>query len=99
MNIKYTPKTLKNLEQLLEEARFRVRYEKGSFNSGYCLLENQKVAVINKFLNIEGRINTLIEMVSHLKIDTSALSDEMRILYNQIIDHKSSSSQMEIGFE
>lgn len=99
MNIKYTPKTLKNLEQLMEEARFRIRYEKGSFNSGYCLLENQKVAVINKFLNIEGRINTLVEMISHLKIDTDTLSDEMKILYNAIIDQKNSSSQMELGFE
>jgi|SRR5690606_28477624 len=99
MTIKYTPKTLKNLEQLLEEARFRIRYEKGTFNSGYCVLEKQKVVVVNKFLNIEGRINILVEMISHLEVDTQELSEDMKKLYLQIIDNKNSSSQMEIGFE
>lgn len=99
MNIKYTPKTLKNLEQLLEEARFRVRYEKGTFSSGYCLLENQKVAVINKFLNIEGRINSIVEIISKIDIKTEELSDEMKKLHQALIKNSDSSSQMEIGFE
>lgn len=99
MNIKYTPKTLKNLEQLLEEARFRVRYEKGTFSSGYCLLENQKVAVINKFLNIEGRINSIVEIISKIDIPTEELSEEMKKLYLALTKDSDSSSQMEIGFE
>ena len=57
MSFKYTPNTLKKLEELFEEARYVIRFEKGNFNSGYCVLEEKRVVVINKFFNIEGRIN------------------------------------------
>src|SRR5436853_414781 len=56
MSFKYTANTLKKLEQLFEEASYIIRYEKGNFNSGYCILEDRKVVVINKFLSIEARI-------------------------------------------
>ncbi len=57
--MKYTQATLTKLEKILEEAEYVVRYERGTFQSGYCLLEDRKVVVLNKFLQIEGRINTL----------------------------------------
>lgn len=77
MSFKYTPNTLKKLEQLFDEARYVVRYEKGNFNSGYCILEDRRIVVINKFLNIEGRINALIEILPSLLIVESELSGEM----------------------
>lgn len=86
MSFKYTPQTLKRLEQLLEEAGFMVRYEKGNFNSGYCLLEERKVAVVNRFLNVEGRINVLLEMLPAITIDRDALSGEMQKFYDQLSD-------------
>src|SRR5690606_30672812 len=84
MNIKYTPNTLKKIEQLLEEARMRIRYEKGTFASGYCLLNDRQIAVINKFLNIEGRINALVEIVQQIDVQEQELSEEMRKLYRQL---------------
>lgn len=69
------------MEQLLEEARMRIRYEKGAFSSGYCLLENRKIAVINKFLNLEGRINALAEIINQIPVNKDELSEEMRKLY------------------
>jgi hypothetical protein len=85
MNFKYTPTTLKKLEQLFEEARYVIRFEKGNFNSGYCILEHKKVVVINKFLNIEGRINALAEIVPAILVVESELSTEMLKFYKQII--------------
>lgn len=61
-----------------------VRYEKGNFNSGYCLLEDRNVAVVNRFLNVEGRINVLLEMLPVLTIDREALSGEMQKFYDQL---------------
>lgn len=84
MSFKYTPQTLRRLEQLLEEAGFMVRYEKGNFNSGYCLLEERKVAVVNRFLNVESRINVLLEMLPAIHIDRPALSGEMQKYYDQL---------------
>ncbi|MFT4972429.1 MAG: hypothetical protein ACI9JY_001633, partial [Saprospiraceae bacterium] len=34
----YTKHTLKKVELLFEEIGYIVRYEKGNFNSGYCVV-------------------------------------------------------------
>ena len=81
---KYTPNTLKKLEQLFEEARYIIRYEKGNFNSGYCILEERRVVVVNRFLNVEGRINALIEILPGIKVNTAELSGEMMKWYSQL---------------
>ena len=47
--MKYNQTTLKKLENILEEGGYILRYERGSFQSGYCILENKKVVVLNKF--------------------------------------------------
>jgi uncharacterized membrane protein (UPF0182 family) len=85
MSFKYTPQTLKKIESLFEELRYLVRYEKGNFQSGYCILEERKVAVINKFLNAEGRINVLIEILPQVKADLDTLSSEGKDLYELLM--------------
>lgn len=84
MNFKYTPNTLKKLEELYEEANYIIRYEKGNFNSGYCILEERRVVVINKFFSVEGRINALLEILPTIKVDEAQLSGEMLKWYKQI---------------
>lgn len=75
------------MEQLFEEARYRVRYEKGNFNSGFCVLEERRIAVINRFLNVEGRINALIEILPTLNVVEEELSGEMLKWYRQLLDN------------
>ncbi len=84
MSFKYTPNTLKKLEQLFEEARYIVRYEKGNFNSGYCMIEERRVAVINRFLNVEARINVLLEILPSIEVNEEELSGEMLKWYRQL---------------
>ena len=81
MSIKYTPATLKKFEELYEEIGFRIRFEKGNFQSGYCLLQDRKVAVINKFLTLEGRINALIDILPSIEFDIERLSTEGKQFY------------------
>lgn len=99
MNLKYTPNTLKKLEQLYEEANYRVRYEKGNFNSGYCIIEDKKIAVINKFLNIEGRINALIEILPTIVVNTEELSFDMQKLYAALSSNNNTAIQSEIELD
>ena len=72
------------MEQLFEEANYTIRYEKGNFNSGYCILEDRRVAVINKFLDMEGRINALVEIFPTVRIDEETLSTEMQKWYKML---------------
>src|SRR6185437_8390655 len=84
MSFKYTPNTLKKLEGLYEEAHYIIRYEKGNFNSGYCILEERRVAVINKFFSVEGRINALLEILPTININEEELSGETLKWYRQL---------------
>ena len=83
--MKYTQTTLDKLEAIPEQAGYILRYERGTFQSGYCILESKKVVVLNKFLPIEGRINTLIDLIPQLTIDPGMLSEESAKLFDEVI--------------
>lgn len=74
--MRYTTTTLKKLEESLEELDYTVRYEKGSFQSGYCLVENRRMAVVNKFYDTEARINCLLDILTKLTTDHPNLSEK-----------------------
>lgn len=63
---KFTPAYLKKLETLLEECGYDVRYEKGNFKSNYCILEDKKIVVINKFSVLESKVQSLLEIIQSL---------------------------------
>lgn len=83
--IKYTQTTLDKIEKLLDEAEYIVRYERGNFQSGYCILEQRKVVVLNKFLPLEGRISTLIDIIPQLHLTPGLLSPDVRRLYEEVL--------------
>ncbi|MCZ2460233.1 MAG: hypothetical protein LC128_11505 [Chitinophagales bacterium] len=83
--MRYTQSTLDKLNALVEESGYILRYERGTFQSGYCILENKKVVVLNKFLQVEGRINTLLELIPQLDFDSDSLSEESKKLYMDIV--------------
>lgn len=85
LSMKYTQHTLDKLETIPEEAGYVLRYERGSFQSGYCILEERKVVVLNKFLQTEGRINTLLDLIPQLDINADILTEESKKLYHGII--------------
>ena len=95
--MKYTQTTLDKVEKVIEEAGYIVRYERGSFQSGFCILEDRKVVVLNKFLQLEGRINTLIDLIPQLKIESDALTPESRKVFDDIMGRYHAASEQEEG--
>jgi hypothetical protein len=85
VTMKYTQSTLNKLEDILGESDYVVRYERGTFQSGWCLLESRRVVVLNKFLNVEGRINTLMELIPQLDIQFDKLTLESQKLYEEVV--------------
>jgi hypothetical protein len=83
--MKFTQNTLDKIERVLDETGYIVRYERGNFQSGYCILEQKKVVVLNKFLQLEGRISTLIDIVPQLRIVPDHLTSETRRIYDDIL--------------
>ena len=83
--MKYNQSILNKLEKILGEADYVLRYERGSFQSGYCILEDKKVVVLNKFLNIEGRINTLMDIIPSLNLTYGFLTVDSQKMYDEIM--------------
>ncbi len=95
--MKYTQSTLDKLEAIPEQAGYILRYERGTFQSGYCILEAKKVVVLNKFLQIEGRINTLLDLIPQLDIAPDTLTDDARRIYLEVMARPA--AQQEAGGE
>ena len=83
--MKYNQTTLDKAEKLLEEAGYVLRYERGTFQSGYCILEDRKVVVLNKFLSVEGRINTVIEIIASLNLEEFNFTPESQKAYEEVM--------------
>ena len=82
--MKYNSTTLKKAENFLEDAGYIVRYEKGNFNSGYCILEDKNVVVINKYFQTEAKVGAILDIIVNLKIDQSTLSESSKDFYLKI---------------
>jgi acyl carrier protein phosphodiesterase len=83
--MKLNQTTLDKLEAILEESGYIVRYERGTFQSGYCILEQRKVVVLNKFMQMEGRINTMLDLIPQLNVEFDALTAESQKLYEEVM--------------
>lgn len=83
--IKYNQHTLDRMERVLEESGYVTRYERGTFQSGYCILQQKRVVVLNKFLTLEGRINTLIELMPQLEVPFDRLTLESQKTYDAVM--------------
>lgn len=84
INMKLNQTTLDKLEDILGESEFVVRYERGNFQSGWCLLESKRIVVLNKFLNLEARINILLELIPQLDIEFDKLTHQSQKLYDDV---------------
>jgi hypothetical protein len=84
INMKLNQTTLDKLEDILGESEYVVRYERGNFQSGWCLLESRRIVVLNKFLNLEARINTLLELIPQLDIQFDKLTHNSQKVYEEV---------------
>lgn len=82
--IKYTKPFLAKLEDVFAESDHVLRYEKGNFKSGYCVLKDQKVAIVNKYFTTEGKINCLLEIIKTANLEVSKLNEKNLKFYQEL---------------
>lgn len=83
--INFTKHSLQKLEGIFQETGYIVRYEKGNFNSGYCIVENRNIVIINKFYDTEARINALLDILQLIDFNAGILSDKSAKFYDRIL--------------
>ncbi|MBP8975889.1 MAG: hypothetical protein KBG83_04135 [Bacteroidetes bacterium] len=69
---------IKELEELARNSGISIRYEKGDFEGGFCVLKAEKIIVINKRLMAARRASVLAQGVAEVGIDEIYLKPVIR---------------------
>lgn len=82
---------MKRLEEIFEELEYKIRYGKGQFSSGYCLIRDEKVVVVNKFFDTSGRVEVLLDILDQVPDEndpplTKKSMDYLQTLYQKLAD-------------
>ncbi len=79
---------LEELKQLARQLGAEVRFEKGDFKGGYCILKENKVIVINKLTNLQKKIMILSAALKDLGIDKIFVTPRIREVIEDMAEVK-----------
>lgn len=69
---------LKELEDLARKCSIGIRYEKGDFEGGYCVLKAERIIVVNKRLAAVRRASVLAQGLAEVGINEIYLKPAVR---------------------
>jgi hypothetical protein len=69
---------LKELEALAASSGITVRYEKGDFEGGFCVLKDERLIVVNKKLPPAKKASVLAQGVAEIGIEDRYLKPAVR---------------------
>lgn len=79
---------LLDLKSLAKEMGATVRFERGDFKGGYCIIKKNKVIVINKLSNLQRKIMTLAAALNELGVDKIYLPPKLREIIEEMDDNR-----------
>ncbi len=80
--------TIEDLKSIAAQLGAEVRFEKGDFKGGYCLLKDTKVIVINKMTNLQRKVIVLSMALKELGVDKIYLAPKMREIIDEMAETK-----------
>ena len=95
-------KLLLELEQLLEQCGYRLRKERGAFRGNDCVLEGDRIVIINKNKPVESQLGTIARVLGQIDIEATyikpAVKKELHSLWDRLSVTPESSAD-ELDFE
>ena len=79
---------IKDLRGIASQLGAEVRFEKGDFKGGYCLLKENKVIIINKLANLQRKVMILSAALKELGVDQIYLTPRMREIIDEMTDSR-----------
>ena len=77
---------LDQLKSLANELGASVRFEKGDFKGGYCILKDSKVILVNKLANLQRKVMILCLALKELGIDQIYLNPRLREIIEEMTE-------------
>jgi hypothetical protein len=71
---------LEELRQTCEQLGYRIRYEKGDFDGGHCILREQRLLIVNRRFTVDRKIATVARALGELGIDAIYIKPAIREL-------------------
>lgn len=75
---------VEELKELAKQLGATIRFEKGDFNGGYCLLKESKVIVINKMANTQKKAMILAAALKELGVEQIFLTPKIREIIEEL---------------
>lgn len=75
---------LEELKALAQQMEVKVRFEKGDFKGGYCLVKDSKIIVINKMANLQRKVMTLSAALKEMGIEEIYLPPRLREIIEEM---------------
>ena len=73
------PETLRDeLEELVEQLGYEVRKEKGAFRGDHCVIEGDKLVLINKARPIDIQLGVLARLLHQLGVENIYVKPRVR---------------------
>lgn len=83
----------KEFEELIQELKSvasqlgaEVRFEKGDFKGGYCILKESKIIVVNKMATLQRKVIILSMALKELGVDEIYLSPRLREIVDEMAE-------------
>ena len=70
---------LSELDIVARDLGVRIRFEKGDFDGGYCLLRDERIIVVNKKLNANRKASVISQAFGELGIDNVFIKPAIRV--------------------
>jgi len=74
---------------MLSDLGYKLRYEKGNFKTGACVFQNTKIIVVNKFSNLEIKINALVQLLKDFEVHEEDLDEKQWSFYKTLTKENS----------
>ncbi|MBI5808507.1 MAG: hypothetical protein HZA74_08890 [Ignavibacteriales bacterium] len=77
---------LQDLKQIAQELGAKVRFERGDFKGGYCIVKEDKTIVINKLSTLQKKVIILTSALKDLGVDEKYLPPRIREIIEEIAE-------------
>lgn len=86
---------LAELEEVADKLGYKIRYEKGNFEGGYCVLKESRLLVVNSRNEIERRIIIVAKSLKEIGIDDIFVKPNVREIIEKESKRRLSNAEVE----
>lgn len=84
---------ISELEELTGQLGVTIRYEKGDFEGGFCILKDKKILVINKRLQDMRKASALAQALGEFGVETMYIKPNLRAYIEDEVAKRSKAQQ------